>query len=854
MMPCEEKKHFFISYSHHDEEQAVQVATIIEEAGYSLIIQKWHFSRPGGWVGMIQNAHLDTDRTICIFSPHYFESDICKAEWTVRYQDDPNGDKGLLIPIIIEPCDIKGLPSIHNHVDITDMDWELAKAKILNMVKAIPPKISSFLGKSKQHALQPDIRGSLPAIFNVPQKNRNFSGRKAVLKNLHKALKTGKGVAVTQAISGLGGVGKTQLAIEYAYRHRGDYLIIWWVHSEEPVQLAFDYAALAKELNLPQRDSQKQEEIIAAVKHWLEHNDGWLLIFDNARTPDDLIRFLPRGETGCVIITSRYSIWSEVACDLPLDVMESDEAVEFLLDKTGQDDEKSAKKLAKELGYLPLALEHARAYICELGIPIREYLNLYKQYHIEILKRSKAPIGYKGTVDTTWKISFDKVKNESKEAGDLLNLFAFLAPDNIPLGILTEGVEYLPKSLSKTVSDPLELNSALQSILKYSLIKLHKDLVSIHRLVRAVIRSRLDKKGAKKWAKAAVEIVNYSFPENPQDLENWPDCERLLPHALIAAEHSQKFEMAPESTGRLLNETGLYLQERGEFGEAKTAVERALAIYEATYGPDHADVAAMLSNLGLILKDLGELENARKLMERALAIDEATYGPDHPDVAILLSNFGPILQDLGQLESARELMERALAIDEATYGLDHPHVAITLSNLGLILQDLRQLENARKLMEHALTIDEATYGPDHPKVAITLSNLGLILQDLGEFESARKLMERSLAIDEATYGPDHPYVATMLSNLGLILRVLCESEDARKLTERALVIDEATYGSDHPNVAIDLNNFGMILQDLGELENARKLMKRALAICIKSLGEDHPKTKLVRDNLNSLGS
>jgi tetratricopeptide (TPR) repeat protein len=736
----------------------------------------------------------------------------------------------------------------------------------------------------------------LPLISDLfPHRNPNFTGREDLLSQLHSALTSGQPAALTQAIHGLGGVGKTQLAVEYAYRHAAEYDLVWWVRAEEPAALAADYAALAGPLDLPEKDEPDQRLVVQAVRRWLGQNTGWLLIFDNARRPEDLRPYLPHGATGHVLVTSRYSAWRGVASPLTVPILPRPESVAFLLKRTGQTDEAAAHKLAKALGDLPLALAQAGAYIDATRTTLAEYLELFRTRRTELWEDEHPPLDYPYTVTTTWSLAMEQVRQDSPAGTDLLNLCAFLASDDIPQTLLSEGKEHLPQPLSATVTAPLALNKAMAALLQYSLIEKTEDALSVHRMVQAVARDRLPEDARMTWAEAAVQIVNDAFPFGiTTDMQAWPVCARLLPHALAAVGHTEALQVASEATARLLNQVGLYLEERAEFAEAKAALERTLTIYEQSLGSEHPYVATAVNNLGSVLRTLGDLAGARVHYERALAIDEAALGPhhpnvardvnnlagvmyalgdlagaraafqralaiwekqlgpEHPNVATAVNNLGGVLQDLGDLAGAREAYERALSIDEAAFGPHHPNVARDINNLGGVLKDLGDLEGARTAFRRALAIDEATYGPDHPNVARDVNNLGSVLQDLGDLAEARVAYERVLDILEKTLPPEHPYVAATTNNLGLVLQDLGDLAEARAHYERALAIDEAAFGSHHPNVARDINNLGGVLKALGDLAGAREALERALAIFEKALGSDHPSTVTVRDNLNSL--
>jgi len=820
-----DRKDFFISYNKADKAWAEWIAWELEAKGYTTILQAWDFLSGSNFVLEMDGACTIADRTIAVLSPDYLGALYTKPEWAAAFAQDPTGSKRILIPIRVRECELTGLLKQISHLDLVGFDEVEARKRLLATVKGerLKPKAPvDFPGeKSQLHPDKPHFPGALPPIWNVPHpRNLNFTGRDQLLKDLRQSLTSGQATALTQAaLHGLGGVGKTQLALEYAYRHAPDYDLVWWVRSEDTVTLASHYAELAVKLGLPEAGAADQEAQVAAVRNCLGHRQKWLLVFDNAGEPQDLTGYRPQGGGGQVLITSRNPAWRGVARPLDVKVWDRPESVAFLLKRTGrekeptQEDEAAAVELAQELGDLPLALEQAGAYIEACGCSIGHYLELFRTRRQEMLRRGHSSQEYPDTVATTWELSFQKVKEASPAAADLLNLCAFLAPDDIPKELLVEGAKHLPKSLAAAVQDPVAMNEALAVLRRYSLMEVADDALAVHRLVQAVVRDRLNKKGKEQWGAAAVEIVDSAFPGGNFDAkpETWPWCARLLPQAVAAAGHAEVLQLILPAAGHLLNQAGFYLRIRAEFAGAKSCYERALAIAEAMHGPNHSEVAIRVNNLGSVLLGLGDLAGAKAHFERTLAIMEKIYGPNHPKVAT------------------------------------------AVNNLGMVLRALRDLPGARASFERALRIDEAVYGPEHPEVATDVNNLGLVLNDLGDLKGAKTHFERALAIDEAAYGPDHPDVATRVNNLGFVLNALGDLAGARVHLERALAIDEAVYGPDHPQVAIRVNNLGGVLQALGDLAGARAHYARALAIFRQFLGEDHPNTKIVRDNLAALG-
>ena len=508
-----------------------------------------------------------------------------------------------------------------------------------------------------------------------------------------------------------------------------------------------------------------------------------------------------------MLITSRDSNWSGTADILQVRHFQREESVDFLIEHTAETSRELADQLAGLMGDLPLALEQARAFMAETGMPMAQYVELFQTRQAELLARGSNSQDYQHSVATTWELALDQLTPES--AG-LLNFSSFLAPDQIPQDIIVEGAGHLPEPLPQTVADPLTFGETVSALRRYSLIETTDDGWSVHRLVQAVVRARLAPEETATYAGAAVAVVNAAFPFDTEDVVTWTTSARLLTHGLDSVGHSEPIEGAQDASGRLLNQMGIYLRRRADYAGAESLLRRALAIREKAYGPDHPHVATVLSNLGLVLRETGDLAGAKEHYERALAIDEAVYSPYHHEVAVNLNNLGNLLRDTGDLTGAKDHYQKALIIDEALYGINHTTVAIKLNNLGGVLQDTGDLAGAKEHFQRALAIDEAVYGPDHPSFAIGLSNLGHLLHAAGDLAGAKEHCQRALAIDEAVYGPDHP------------------------------------------SVARGLNNLGRVLHDAGDTAGAMEHLQRALGIFQKRLGEDHPDTAIVRDNLDSL--
>jgi tetratricopeptide (TPR) repeat protein len=773
---------YFISYTNADRAWAEWIAWQLKESGSSVVLQAWDMVPGLDFLHEMQKATTTAKRTLAVLSPAYFTSQFSEAEWRVTFADDPSGEQRRLIPVRVVDFKPAGLLATRIYVDLVGKDRQGARAALLNGIQgqpaAVPTEEPAFPGEPPAAVEvfapaqeEPRLPSALPPVWRVPYpRNWAFTGRQDLLEELAAGVGGGTATAITQAIAGLGGVGKTSLVVEYTYRQQAAFDVVWWVRAEEPATLVGDFTALAGALNLPEQAQTDPAVVVAAVHRWLAGHGRWLLVFDNVTRPEDVTPLLPQGGDGQVLVTSCWAAWGEWATPVRLEVLSRKEAVAFVRKRTGTNDDQAAAALAEALGDLPLALAEAAAYIEQTQVSLEEYLQLVQDRAVELFGL-RQPTGAQRRVATVWSLSLERVQQEAPAAESLLDLCAFLAPEDIPRNLPGEHPQVLPEELRELAGDVLPYNEVLGMLGRFSLATVTPTALGLHRLVQAVIRARLDDQEGR-WAQVAVELIDAAFPVDSWELATWPMCQRLLPHLLAATEHAERLHIAGEQTGRLLHRASIYLRARGQSGQARPVAERALTFTQQALGPDHPTVGDRHDQLGRALREAGDYPAARQQLERALAIHEIVYGPDDSRVGTRHHELGVVLRQLGDLAGARTEYERALEIGQATVGPDHPDMATRHNNLGIVLRQLGDLAGARSHHERALEITEATLGPDHPNMATRHGNLGTVLRRQGDLADARAQLERALEIGQATLGPNHPNMATIRRNLDDVVQQL----------------------------------------------------------------------------------
>jgi class 3 adenylate cyclase/tetratricopeptide (TPR) repeat protein len=704
----------------------------------------------------------------------------------------------------------------------------------------------------------PDLRARVARMWLVPDaaRTRYFTGREGPLDLLRRQL-----VARHRAaLCGLGGVGKTQTAIEYAMRHRDEYENgVFWVNAERVGGLTSGFVEIAKALGLAAATSSDQDLVVHAVLEWFGETGRWLLIFDNVDDRRIIRRFVPESVVGDIVLTSRESVFQELGIARAIEItdFDRDESARFLLARTGRGDgdaseTTAALELADELGHLPLALEQAAAYIAETSGTFGAYLTAYRKRRVSLLEKAGELVSHE-TVAVTWAANFAAVEAISPASADLLRVSAFLASDAIPYDLFSKGAQALGELIARALADAddLAIIELLRPLTRYSLVRSDAKAAEygVHRLVQEIVRSAIAESDRRAYVERVADALGATFPH--PEYATWAQCDRLVPHVTSIAEWVHAYDVCTEGAGAVLSQTGWYLIERGRYSEAELLHERALAIRERSLGSDHRDVADSLNRLATLHWYQGRYAEALPLFERALAIRERAFGPEHPTVATTLNNYANVLANQGRSAEAQPLYERALTIRESALGQDHPDVARSLHNLAELPYNRGRYAEAEALYARAAATLERALGPDHPDVATSLSALAKVYVRQARLAEARRTAERALAIHERALGPDHPLVAASLDALANV-HVEQRRASAMPLAERALSIAERSLGRDHPDVAGILDTLARISVQRRRFLAADALYERALGIRERVLGTDHPEMTQTLVGLASL--
>jgi tetratricopeptide (TPR) repeat protein len=810
----------FISYNSLDRTFAEDLHRRLEEAGITAWLDRKRLA-PGAHLGRAVTAGCDTARIILpVITPHWTESIWTRYETYGAEHVIPLWFAGEGKFQDFAPAPLRAYLALDFRSGF-DSEWQ-------RLVDAI-----------REHLASEPLERKNRRQFVPFSHNPHFVGREKQLNEIHEALHEARATALTQAsphaVTGLGGVGKTTLAREYAEKFWRAYHDILWVTATDETAIVSAYARLAVDIGLIRESSQDINEDARRTLDELNRNTQGrerLLILDNAHDEVTIQKWIPSGSCR-TLITSRFTGWSAAVQGIDVDVLDGGAARELLLRRSGlsgtEENCSGADAVAEELGYLPLALEQAAAYVGQTKITFGIYLDEYEQFHNTLLdEHALGATQYPFSVAKTWLMTIQCISDVGQA---ILTMSAFLAPDHIPRSMVYQA-SLLPK---------IDIDKAFRELSDYSLVRLEPDAYSVHRLIQTVQRHSLGNEATRRaWVEETTKLLNRSYPEDAYIGASLLNL--LFPHWLACAKYASEHHLVSERAGALFAQAGDFLHQRGAYAAAESLFVVAAEIAESALGPEHPDVGRCLNNLGAIRHNRGDYATAVALHKRALGIREKALGPEHPDTGVSLGNLGNVYRDQGAYDIARPLLERALIILQKAFGVNHPHVAAAIDNLAQLHHSIRDYEAAEEFYKQALDVRQRLLGSEHPSTAITLNNLAELCQERRDYTAAVQYAKEALAIRERALGADHFEVAYSLNTLAGIYSNQGSYTVAEFLYKKALMIKRNTVGVWHKSYAVSLHDLAELYRRQRKYSQAEPLICQAVEIYHTVLERGHPET------------
>jgi tetratricopeptide (TPR) repeat protein len=745
-------------------------------------------------------------------------------------------------------------------------------------------------------AARPPSPGAAPSIWgNVPRRNKNFTGRTEILDHLRRGVPGRVAAILPAAAQGIGGVGKTAVAIEYAHRFRSDYDLIWWVPADDPVLVPSSLAALAEPLGLQSAMAAGVEGAATAVLDALRRGvpyPRWLLIFDNADQPEEINEIIPRGP-GDILITSRNQQWQSWVETVHVSVFTRAESAEFLNQRVpGGLGAREADELAEELGDLPLALEQAGALQAETGMHVDEYLRLLRE-HIARLISEGRPAEYSRSMTAAWKLSLSMLSLQLPQAVELLRCCAFFGPEPIPRDLFRRVSHTRGTRISSLIADPILLSRTIGELGRFELIRIDGRTIQVHRLIQALLRDEIDPDEQASYRRDVQIILAAGAPANPEDHRLWPRYAALVPHVNSEAMHLES-NTDPAVRGFALDIVR-YLYRLGDHSSARKFAERFIGQWTKDSGADDPYVIDAQRHLGNTLRELGFYSDAYTMIQKTLTRSREILGQDEPLTLALENSFGGDLRASGDFAAARDQDLRCFRLHQEVFGSEEAHTVRVMNNLALDYGLNSDHQRARELFREAFILrSEATEGVSPRDLLTSWDSLSWAVRLCGDFTGARDvgedaydygrevlgaehymtlrtLNDLSIAVRLAAadlqiafrmatevfetctriLGERHPDTLAAAVNLGNTLRAVGRTTEALALAESAVGRYQGIYGPDHPYTHACAGNLAVLRRMTGDAESARRLDEASLAGLEARLGRDHYCSLIVATNLAS---
>ncbi|KAI9775356.1 MAG: hypothetical protein M1839_001272 [Geoglossum umbratile] len=706
-------------------------------------------------------------------------------------------------------------------------------------------------------------------FFVMPYaRNSQFVGRDIYIEDLGTRLE--KRTSHNRvALVGLGGIGKSQIAIEYAYRHHEKLpeTSIYWIHASNASRFEQDYLQIGKHANLPGVADPKQETK-QLVRDWLNSkNSGtWIMIVDNADDADmffglgersgskRLFDFLPQCSNGSIIFTTRNKKagvkFATAGGIILLPKMDPIDGEELLKARLGDNtlDQSDMIELLQLLEYLPLAISQAASFIAENSISISEYLQMYNESEasrIELLSEDFEDLARdsetRNPVAATWAISFEQIRESNILATNLLSFMACLDRQSIPKAVLPAD------------ESPVKLTAALGLLKAYSLTTASQNdmVLDMHRLVHLATRSWLRLRARfEYWAELCLTLVSQEFPSGEHGTLNV--CDSYLPHALVVLGYEQLSAANDISRASLAHKVSRYFQTRGAYNSAETVAEKAVRWRVKVLGPEHSDTLASMFHLASVLGNQGRYDEAERMNRQELKLSQKVLGPEHPGTLASMNNLAWMLSSQGKYDEAETMHRQELKLSQRVLGPEHPGTLSSMNNLAWMLSSQGKYDEAEAMHRRVLKLSQRVLGPGHPGTLSSMNNLAWMLSSQGKYDEAEAMHRRGLELSQRVLGPEHPGTLSSMNNLASTLDSQGKYDEAEAMHRQVLGISKKVLGPEHPGTLASMSNLASVLDSQGKYDEAEAMHRQELKLSQRVLGPEHPGTLASMNNLASV--
>ncbi|KAF3026493.1 hypothetical protein E8E14_013304 [Neopestalotiopsis sp. 37M] len=689
--------------------------------------------------------------------------------------------------------------------------------------------------------------------------NRGFVGRDSILTKLVREIlpRRDKNDCQRTVLEGLGGIGKTQIALEAAYRvqKKDPGCSIFWVPAITITTFENAYRAIGRALGTPGIEDDKADVKLLVKTALGKCSADWLLIIDNiddvgVLDGEGLRRYIPFSRKGSILFTTRNH---EIAVELDtspesiyaIGKMTEAEALELLrsrLQERQYHDIQATNDLLLHLVYLPLAIKQASAYMAKTRATTATYLKRCLESDEKQIKLLTTGFEDRGRysretnpIATTWLISFQHLKRTHPLAADYLKFICFLAEKDIPTTLLLYE------------KDEEARDEALGILEGYAFISIQnqRDAFDIHRLVRLAARNWVKQEWDVCYTKAIQRLAKvYPLPKH----ENRQTWMAYMPHAQVALiDHQQCKDKEVEAD--LLYVVAESHNQLGRYAEAEKLCREVLELSKSVLGAEHPRTLDSMDNLGLMLDNQGRYEEAEEMHRQTLELKRSVLGAEHLDTLSSINNLANVLYSQGKYGQAEKMYRQALELTKSVLGAEHPRILNSTNNLALVLDSQGRYEEAEEMHRQELALTKSVLGAEHPRTLDSTNNLALVLYNQGKYEEAESMHRQTLKLKKLVLGAEHPRTLDSINNLANVLHSQGKYEEAEEMHRETLELKRLMLGAKHPNTIASISNLANVLYSQGKYEEAEEMHREALELKKSVLGAEHPRTL---DSMNAL--